>query len=217
MAATAYLIGLGGAKTSGLGLLMKADRVGPSRLSRMLVRSSWEDLVDVSKCSVKKMANPRAEWLQKRSLVLKDPLIDTDGLVKEKGVYLVKFTTTFPDAFAHFDLAKLQRYFYVVLEPSWAGYCLPEIISWSSLPDPVVVQSSEQEDRALLASLDTNLVPVDFGSGDWVDPDVFKPLPDAEKEYDVIYVANFNSIKRQYVFLKALRQLAYKGVRLKAA
>ncbi|MDI9245576.1 glycosyltransferase [Marinobacter sp. CHS3-4] len=206
-----------GAKERGLALLMKSDRVGPSHLSRALVKSSWDDLVLFSKCMVLQTANPGVEWIQKRSLVLKDPLVDEAGQVKDKGVYLVKFTTTFPDVFHHFELKRLQHHFHVVLEPSWAGYCLPEILSWSSLSAPVVVEASEPEDRALLESLETNLVPVSFGSGDWVDPQVFRPLEGVEKEYDVIYVANFNSIKRQYVFLKVLRDLMREGVSLRAA
>jgi len=217
LALIAWSLNLVGAKARGLALLMKADRVGPSRLSRALVKASWDDLVAASRSITLQTANPGVEWILKRSLVLKDPLIDEAGQVKDKGVYLVKFTTTFPDVFKHFDMDRLQHYFHVVLEPSWAGYCLPEILSWSSLSAPIVVEASEQEDRALLESLETNLVPVSFGSGDWVDPQVFRPLEDVEKQYDVIYVANFNSIKRQYVFLKVLRDLISEGVSLRAA
>ncbi|WP_421845352.1 glycosyltransferase [Marinobacter sp.] len=217
LALGSYLLKTVGVRDNGLVLLMKADRVGPSRLSRVLVRLWFEDLVEVSRRVVLKEANASPEWIEKRSIVLKDPVIDETGGVLEKGVYLIKFTTTFPDAFARFNLERLLEYFHIVLEPSWAGYCLPEILSWSSLSAPIIVEASECEDRSLLESLDTNLVPVEFGSGDWVDPDVFRPIEAVEKEYDVIYVANFNSIKRQYVFLKALRDLDRQGVTLKAA
>lgn len=217
LALGSYLLKTVGLRDNGLVLLMKADRVGPSRLSRLLVRLWFEELVEVSRRVVLKEANASSEWIEKRSIVLKDPVIDENGRVLEKGVYLIKFTTTFPDAFARFNPERLLEYFHIVLEPSWAGYCLPEILSWSSFSEPVVVEASEHEDRSLLESLSSNLLPVEFGSGDWVDPDVFCPIEGVQKEFDVIYVANFNSIKRQYVFLKALRELDRQGVQLKAA
>ena len=213
----AYCLIRVGARERGLALLMKADRVGPCQLSRVLVKTFSEELVAESRCIALRAANSDTKWIRKRSLVLKDPFVDEDGSVKDKGVYLVKFTTTFPDIFYHFDLERLQKYFHVVLEPSWAGYCLPEILSWSSLSEPIVVEASEPDDRVLLESFETNLVPVSFGSSDWVDPKVFRPLEGVIKEYDVIYVANFNSIKRQYVFLKALRNLMRNRIRLRAA
>lgn len=196
---------------------MKADRLGPSYISRRLVGSAWSELIEVSRSVVMCSPDPGVEWIRKRTLVLKDPMISEDGKVREKGVYLIKFTTTFPDVFRHFDLEKLQNHFHLILEPSWAGYCLPEILSWASLPQPVWVQASEVEDRDLLGRVPGNLIPVEFGSGDWVDPNVFFPIEGIEKEYDVIYVANFNSIKRQYVFLKTLKSLSRKGIYLKAA
>lgn len=144
---------------------------------------------------------------QSRNITLKAPRIDNEGKVVEKGVLLIKFSTTFQYYLQHVDCAALQEYFILVLEPSWAGYCLPEILGWTTLPDPIVIESSEKRDRDFIASLNSNLIPVDFGSSDWVDHRLFHAAKSANPKYDAIYISNFNSIKRNHVFLKALRQL----------
>lgn len=196
--------------------LMKFDRLGPNKLSRMLVKQHKQALIRAAKSEVSRLSIDEG-WVRKRSLVLRDPLFSTSGQLMHKGVYLVKFTTTFPHVYNLLDLDKLQCHFHVVLEPSWAGYCLPEILAWCNLSDPVIVQASDAGDRDLLALVGSGLVPVSFGSSDWVDMTAFHPLEEVPKIYDVIYVANYNSIKRPYAFIRALFALKKKGVSLKAA
>ena len=216
MANFSHLMILFGMSSIGFRLLMKSDRLGPSLASRRLVKRFKGELIEFCVTEVGKLDSDYG-WLEKRSLVLKDPVFDENKRIKEKGVLLIKFTTTFPNAFSLMDLEKLEKSFIVVLEPSWSGYCLPEILAWCSLKNTVIVQASERRDRELISMLDSNLVPVEFGSGDWVDQEVFYPLENVIKDIDVVYVANFNSIKRQYVFLRVLKRLSDNGIRLNAA
>jgi glycosyltransferase involved in cell wall biosynthesis len=158
--------------------------------------------------------NESADYINgyQRVLVLNNPFIEDDLIIK--GVVLIKFTHTFAYYLNVIDVQNLSKYFHIVLEPSWAGYAIPEILCWSQLDEKVLVESSEVTDFDFLSQLETNLLPVRFGSSDWVDPRVFKSL-DLEKEYDAIYIANFNYIKRHHIYFKALSKL--KAENFKAA
>jgi hypothetical protein len=107
----------------------------------------------------------------------------------------------------HYDLKRLVQNGHVVLEPSWAGYCDPNILAWTLVDRPVIVQSSEVGDINLLRELNTNLVPVEFGASDWIDPHAFSPKNAGNKIYDCIYVANRGAYKRVHVFLRAISKI----------
>lgn len=146
------------------------------------------------------------DLVARRTIVLKNPDIQQTRI--EKGVLLITFTETFPFFFNHIDCDQLLKYFYVVLEPSWAGYCDPNILFWMKYkPHPVIVQATEIKDFHFLESLKSNLMPVTFGASDWVDMRIFQPLPGVKKEYDAIYVTNYNPIKRQHLLFRALNEM----------
>lgn len=149
-------------------------------------------------------------WILIRSLILK-PVKILDDKIVEKGVLLVKFTTTFSLYLEQINCQLLLKHYRLVLEPSSSGYALPEILKWTQFDEPIIVEASEKRDREFLKNLDSNLIPVDFGSSDWVDYRIFKPL-NLSKEYDVIYVANYNWVKRPHVYFKAINEIIARGV-----
>lgn len=146
----------------------------------------------------------------KRTLVLRWPHIGS-GRCLSKGIILIKFTTTFSYFHHNIDVEELQRYFHIVLEPSWAGYADPDILLWGMYSQPVFVQAAEYRDRAALMSLAHNLIPLSLGSGSWVDYRKFDSMGEPDRPIDAIYVANTNPIKRIHVFLKALSTLKMSG------
>ena len=199
---------------TGLRLLLAAHRYGPSeRLTRRVgvelpsIQRHVDVLIDGDRGA------DQLKHAARRSMVLKWPRRGADGI--EKGVLLITFTTSFTYFHFHLDLELLQQWFTVVLEPSWAGYCIGEILFWAG-PDrpPVVVQSTEKTDFEFLAQLRTNLVPVDFGASNWVDHEVFRKLDGCEKIYDAVYVANYKPIKRHHVLFRAIAELRDPGYRL---
>lgn len=139
-----------------------------------------------------------------RAIVLLPPSFG-EGRI-QRGVLLIKFTETFRVFHHSIDIDRLMRFFVIVLEPSWSGYCLPEILCWSGYQQKVIVQASESKDREFLERLGSNLIPIDVGASDWVDYRVFFPrrIP---KRYLAIYVANLSPIKRIHVYLKAIRRI----------
>lgn len=190
----------------GLTLLMMAARLCPMQ--------QYDNAISIEKNLIKKIADqmlkPTADYEVKhvysRSIVLKNPIIRDNEI--EKGVFLIKFTTLFPYFVQQVDIEELMKYFYVVLEPSWSGYSIPEILSWIKYDSPVIIESSEIKDYNLLKTLDENLVPVRFGSSDWVDFSRFYPIEDIEKKFDSIYVANYHPMKRHHAYFKAIADIS---------
>jgi glycosyltransferase involved in cell wall biosynthesis len=202
----------------GLRLLLAAHRYGPSDRLTSRVRGELPAILGhVDRLLDGPRAKAESEDLKhasRRSLVLKWPRRGPGDTV-EKGVLLVTFTTTFPYFHHWLDLDLLQRWFTIVLEPSWAGYCIGEILFWvGKNRPPVIVQATEKTDFEFIARLGTNLVPVDFGASNWVDHRVFRKLESCEKKYDAVYIANYKPIKRHHVLFRAMAELADPGYRL---
>jgi glycosyltransferase involved in cell wall biosynthesis len=196
--------------------LMDAHRFRQSPGLDRLVSREKSTFAETGALRVQKISADREDLALERTIVLKKPIV-RDGYV-EKGVLLLKFTETF--AFFHHavDCESLLNYFHVVLEPSWSGYCDANILFWMQFRQHrVIVQSTEKRDFEFLVRLNSNLVPVSFGSGDWVDHRVFRPLDGVAKSYDVIYVSNYNPIKRHHILFRAVKQIADSDYRVALA
>jgi glycosyltransferase involved in cell wall biosynthesis len=194
-----------------LRLLMVAHRYRPTERKTKRVVHQYPDIIrklgELLGANEPATVDDRAVALiARRTIVLKWPR--RHGNVIERGVILVSFTTSFSYFYHHTDLESLLRWFTVVLEPSWAGYCLEDILLWSGpgFP-PVVVQATERRDFEFLRRLDSNLVPVEFGASNWVDDRVFRKLDGVTKRYDVIYVANYKPVKRHHVLFRAVKEI----------
>jgi glycosyltransferase involved in cell wall biosynthesis len=65
----------------------------------------------------------------------------------------------------------------------------------------------EKRDYDFLQTLGTNLIPVSYGCGDWVNPSIFRPLKDQGKRYDAVMIARWALYKRHHVLFRVLRKL----------
>jgi len=143
-----------------------------------------------------------------RTMVLKWPTIQDRIIVK--GVLAIKFTKTFSYYLRNIDIESLERYFILVLEPSWSGYADPDIFGFVGRSKKIIVQASELEDRVLLNCFPETFIGASFGASDWVDFRLFDDLK-AEKIYDSIYIANTNPIKRVKRYLEAVAKIVKSG------
>lgn len=185
---------------------MLAHRIHPSRYVESYILRRQNVILDISKTMIVPDRVVPDSISRRRAIVLKKPRFSAENNLIEKGVLLIKFSTTFKFFLKNIDCEKLLQYFQIVLEPSWAGYCLPEIIGWTKFDDNIVIECSELQDYNFIKGLNSNLVPVRFGSSDWVDHRIFFPEK-REKKYDVIYISNYNSIKRNHAYLKAVKNI----------
>jgi glycosyltransferase involved in cell wall biosynthesis len=209
-----------GARRRGLDLLMRGRRVSRNAIADAALRKILEtdpevedDLVALFGPSVDKALSRCAG----RILILKVPRVVGDEVV-EKGAIIFKFTETFAPIYQQTDTQRLAKYFRIILEPSWVGYSLPEILIWTRLaPEKVIVMAPYQPDYELLEALESNLVPVSLGPADWGNPDRFQQLDGVDKIYDSIYVANYNPKKRVDRFLRAVVKIARRREGYRAA
>ena len=142
-------------------------------------------------------------------MVLKAP---TAG---EKGVVVLEYTARFDLFVALFDLDRILRDYYVVLEPCWAGYCDPSILMFVTSKTDIIVQCPEQTDFDFISHLNCNLKPINLGSSDWIDPELFAPpAGEVPREYDLIMVANWAKHKNHRRLFEALQHVNHKPVSL---
>jgi hypothetical protein len=145
-----------------------------------------------------------------RLLVLKSPAAN------ERGVIIIDYNYAFAVFARSCDLPTLARRYYLVLEPSWVGYCTPEILVYSRLADPVFVQTNELPDIKLLQGVSPNLIPVPTVSNWWIDYRAIQPAADVRKEFDLSIVSSWMVFKRHARVFAALGRLRRRGVRLRA-
>ena len=145
-----------------------------------------------------------------RLLVVKSPA------PRERGVIIIDYTYAFPIFARYCDLAELAKKYYIVLEPSWVGYCVPEILVYSRLADPVFVETNEPPDQAFLQRVSPNFVPVPVVANWWIDYRLIRPVPGVSKDSDLSMVASWTRFKRHAALFAALQRLRKRGVKLRA-
>ncbi|WP_372997847.1 glycosyltransferase [Marinobacter sp.] len=187
--------------------LMSAHRIsnGQSGLAQELLIKNRSAMIDYATNYIKNKYYKETEisLAMGRAIILKAPLM-RNSVVLEKGIILLKFTNSFGVLFQKYDFNRISEDYYIVLEPSWAGYCLPEIIVWASLNNPVIIQATDSCDLNFLTLVSDNLNGIPIGSSNWVDDSYFYPISGTKKVYDVLYVTNYNRIKRHHIFFKAI-------------
>lgn len=203
----------------GLNLALKSRRVANTRRTNKIVNRLISQEISGPEPFQRLIPafNPsELEKIVSRILILKVPRI-LNGRILEKGVLVVKFSETFSVFFNLINVKKFSNYFNIVLEPSSAGYALPEILTWSNLyPVKVIVMSPYRDDFNFISSLELNIVPSELGASDWVNPNTFYKIHNTVKIYDSIYVANYNPVKRVDRYIRAVANIRknnpeYKG------
>ena len=186
-------------------LRQPADR--HSRLSRTV-----DDAYDrfLASVSIDKPHERPSNLVGTRLIVVKSPAAN------ERGVIIIDYNYTFAVFARSCDLATLARKYYLVLEPSWVGYCTPEILVYSRLADPVFVQSNETRDLQVLAGVSPNLIPVPMASNWWIDHRLIRPPAVEQKDFDICMVSAWMAFKRHARVFAALGRLRRRGIKLRA-
>ncbi|MEH6552351.1 MAG: glycosyltransferase [Pseudomonadales bacterium] len=158
----------------------------------------------------------KVENALRRMILLKLPIIKSEKIV-EKGILLIKFSETFRAVLENFDCNKLVSAFHIVLEPSWSGYALEEILAWSRYSKhKIYIEAAEKQDYDFISQLNVNLVPIRAGSGDWVDYRLFSPAS-TRKDFECVCVANYTDVKRLHIYIKAIYKLSLLNENFKSA
>jgi glycosyltransferase involved in cell wall biosynthesis len=141
-----------------------------------------------------------------------------DPATGEKGVLLLTYSEPLRRLPAMYDIAALAGRYAFVLEPSSWGYEDPTYFLYVGADVDVVVQAPWYRDFQFLEELRSNIHPVRFGAGDWVDPEVFSPtVSRGERRFDVVVVSSWSPWKRHRDLFRAAAELKRRGVELKIA
>jgi len=190
-----------------------ADRVVEARLRRELAgdRGVFKRYIDTLSPlpATKVFFEDPARLLGTRILVLKSPAGD------EKGVIVVDYLFVFPLLARMFDIEEIARHYYLVLEPSWSGYCDYDLLSLLAYDFPIFVQGIEPRDLALLASVSDRFINVPVAGNWWVDHRTFRPLEGVARDADVLFIAAWGKYKRHDAFFASLARVRQRGRRLK--
>jgi glycosyltransferase involved in cell wall biosynthesis len=122
----------------------------------------------------------------------------------EKGVLLVMFSEMFRLLHSHINLEKLLEDYALVLEPSWSGYCGPDLLDLTREAEKIFVLAAEEGDFAFLQRLGSNLIPVKLGPCDWVNPHAAAPYLANPKDFDIVMNSMWASLKRHHVLFRML-------------
>jgi glycosyltransferase involved in cell wall biosynthesis len=189
-------------RAKGVSYLMQAHRSTRQKSRQIKIESIFRKKSLLSKGLMRELVvikEDSPQLLRKRIFILKEPTMD------EKGVLIVSFDT-FGYLGLKCDMDRIFRDYFLVLEPSWAGYCTPELMQFLDYNDTkIIVQATEKLDFDFLERLSSNLIPVKIGASNWVDERVFKDLG-LEKEYDSIMIAQWGEFKRHHIYFDAIRK-----------
>jgi glycosyltransferase involved in cell wall biosynthesis len=131
-----------------------------------------------------------------------------DAATGERGVLMVMYGEGIVALAAIYDLAALASRYTLVLETSGWGYQEVSFFLYLGSDLNVLVQSPRIQDFEFIEGLDSNLIPVRTGSGEWVDSSTFHPREaGAEAEFDLVMVAAWDPLKRHELLFRAVARL----------
>jgi glycosyltransferase involved in cell wall biosynthesis len=127
---------------------------------------------------------------------------------REKGVVFVSFDNQMARLARASDLRGFASRYTLVLSPQWspphsiASYLFPRLY-----PGPIFCLISNPRDLELFPRISDKYRMIPLYASNWVDPRNFSAIAPAEKNIDILMVANFGKFKRHHAFFAALSKL----------
>jgi glycosyltransferase involved in cell wall biosynthesis len=200
--------------TARANLLMRAYRLAEAQPTREALRTQAEPYLNGAKGTIWRERHigwdryPRAKENSRinRTIILKAP--QPNG---EKGVMLVMFEYNWLRLLANVkDLGYLSEKFDVVLSTSWSptDYALLAL-ALQSLRGTIFVQACNYAEVPWIEGFSPCLKCLPCIACDWINPDCYEPKPCAQRQTDILMVANWAPFKRHWQFFDALRRMPH--------
>ena len=193
-------------------LLLRAYRLAESQGVRTRIRRRLEPFLGANGSDF--LRAQRIGWARypqalssprvTRTIVLKAP--QANG---ERGVLLVMFEYNWLRLFANvLDLEHLNERFHLVLSTSWSptDYALLGL-ALSCVHDTVFVQACNYGEIEAIEAFSPRIKCLPCIACDWINPDFYQPKSMAEREIDILMVANWAPFKRHWQLFDALRRM----------
>lgn len=146
-------------------------------------------------------------------LVLKPPRIE-EGNVLERGVLYLQYNSSLPEFAFLFDLEKLYQHFILVFEPSSWGYTDLGLEILLHGKNNLYVMAQDEIDFNLCKLLDSRIIPIRAGAGDWINTELAGHSALSKiKYFDVCMVASWRKLKNHRLLFEKLAALG-KGLRI---
>jgi glycosyltransferase involved in cell wall biosynthesis len=126
---------------------------------------------------------------------------------REKGVLFISFEGEWLKLLRHGVLRDVARRYALVLAPSGSPHNLTSYVFPTALADPIFTLISHAGEEHIFPRIAANYVPVPLYASNWVNPELFQPLPRGQRDLDLVMVANFAKFKRHFALFKALRSM----------
>lgn len=127
---------------------------------------------------------------------------------REKGVVFFSFEDQWLKLLRHTNLHAFAQRYTVVVSPTWSPpHHLVNFLFPKAFPGPVFSLLSNRKDLEHFPRFAPNYVMVPLFASSWVNPPFYKHVAMADKDIDLIMVANFGTYKRHHALFKALRHM----------
>jgi glycosyltransferase involved in cell wall biosynthesis len=126
---------------------------------------------------------------------------------REKGVLFVSFESEWLKLLRHGQARAVAERYALVLAPSGSPHNLTSYVFPRAFPGPIFTLISQAEEKELYPLISVRYTVVPLYASSWVNPDLVCPRPRAERDIDLVMVANFAKFKRHYALFKALRTM----------
>lgn len=128
---------------------------------------------------------------------------------RERGVVLVSFEYQWARLLALPQLKEFTERYQLITAPTW---CPPHAIENTLFPAQypdrrIVTLISNARDEAIFPRLSPKFQVVPLYASNWVNPNLYQPVPLREKNIDIVMVAGFGAYKRHFALFRALRAL----------
>lgn len=199
----AILLRLIGNRQQSYLLLCKAHRSTRRSWLRQILEIFIKQTVDVS-YAINPSNNSSAEA---KALFGSWALILKRRTKQEKGALYVMFSESLSRIRDGLDIKRLLDDYILIFEPSWSGYCDPDLLHFTQYSEPIFVLAAELGDYEFLTRLKSNLVPIPLGPCDWVNPSVAEPYVGRPKEFDLVMNSNWGPVKRHHLLFRTLAEM----------
>lgn len=140
-------------------------------------------------------------------LILKKPRIEGSRVV-EKGVLYIQYNNSIKEFSALFNLNKVMKEFSLVVEPSSWGYRDLSLELLLCGKNHLYVMAQDEIDFKLSRTLDSRIIPIRAGAGDWIDVDnVRSPNYKKVNAFDICMVASWRKLKNHKLMFQSLAKI----------
>jgi glycosyltransferase involved in cell wall biosynthesis len=129
---------------------------------------------------------------------------------REKGVLYVSFEQEWFKLLLYADMKEFSDRYSLVVAPSHDPHNLLNYAFAAFYPDRIFTQISNASDADVLPRISAKFAIVPLYASSWVLPELFQTKPLAQRDVDLIMVANFGKYKRHLALFAALQRMSPK-------